>query len=104
MAATIIDGKALAERVKEEVRRNVESLAGRGLRPHLTAVLVGASPAGELYAAGQQRACEAVGIRYELKTLPADADSVTVADAIKRLNADPSVTGIMLHLPLPPHL
>lgn len=104
MAATIIDGKALAEQVRQEVRRNVESLAARGHHPHLTAVLVGASPAGELYAAGQRRACEAVGIRYELKTLPGDADSVTVAGAIKQLNADSSVTGIMLHLPLPPHL
>ena len=103
-AATIIDGKALAERVRQEVRRDVQSLAARGLHPHLTAVLVGASPAGELYAAGQRRACEAVGVRYELTTLPADADSVAVAETIKRLNADPSVTGIMLHLPLPPHL
>jgi methylenetetrahydrofolate dehydrogenase (NADP+)/methenyltetrahydrofolate cyclohydrolase len=104
MAAQIIDGRALAEQVKQEVRRNVAALGERGLRPHLTAILVGAAPEAELYAAGQKRACEAVGIHYELKTLPPQTDSATLTDTIRRLNADPTVTGIMLHLPLPPHL
>ncbi len=104
MAAKIIDGKALAEQVKQDVRRNVAMLAERGLKPHLTAVLVGAAPEAELYAAGQGRACEAVGVRYELKKLPATVDSGTLSEVLKSLNADPSVTGIMLHLPLPPHL
>jgi methylenetetrahydrofolate dehydrogenase (NADP+)/methenyltetrahydrofolate cyclohydrolase len=104
MAAQIIDGRALAEQVKQEVRRNVAALAERGLRPHLTAILVGAAPEAELYAAGQKRACEAVGIHYELKTLPPQTDSATLTDVIRRFNADSTVTGIMLHLPLPPHL
>jgi uncharacterized protein YqgV (UPF0045/DUF77 family) len=51
-----------------------------------------------------RRACEAVGIHYELKTLPPQTDSATLTDLIKQLNADPTVTGIMLHLPLPAHL
>src|SRR5688572_32348173 len=104
MAATIIDGKALAEQVKQEVRRNVAALAEQGLHPFLVAILVGESPEAELYAAGQQRSCGAMGIRYELKKFSEATDSATLADTIKRLNADPSVTGIMLHLPLPPHL
>lgn len=104
MAAQIIDGKALAEQVKQEVRRKVAALAERGLRPHLTAILVGDAPEAEQYAGGQQRSCEAIGIRYELKKLPATTDSGVLADTIKRLNADPAVTGIMLHLPLPSHL
>jgi methylenetetrahydrofolate dehydrogenase (NADP+)/methenyltetrahydrofolate cyclohydrolase len=104
MAAQIIDGKALAEQVKQEVRRNVARLAERGLRPHLTAILVGDAPEAELYAAGQKRACDAIGIHYDLKKLPASADSGVLAGLIKQLNADPAVTGIMLHLPLPPHL
>ena len=74
---------------------------GEARRVHLTALLVGSTPAGELYANRQREACAAVGIDYELRTLPADAESVKVADTIKKLNADASVTGIMLHLPLP---
>src|SRR4051812_42916198 len=104
MAAQIIDGKALAEQVKQEVRRNVGLLAERGLRPHLTAILVGDAPEAELYAAGQKRACDALGIHYDLKKLPASTDSGKLTGIIKALNADPAVTGIMLHLPLPPHL
>ena len=104
MAATIIDGKALAEQVKQEVRRNVAVLAERGLRPQLTAILVGESPEAELYAAGQRKSCEAIGIAYDLKKLPSTTDSSTLARIIKQLNADAAVTGIMLHLPLPPHL
>jgi methylenetetrahydrofolate dehydrogenase (NADP+)/methenyltetrahydrofolate cyclohydrolase len=104
MAATIIDGKALAEQVKQEVRRNVALLAEKGLHPHLVAILVGESPEAELYAAGQRKSCEALGIRYTLEKLPSTTDSAKLGAAIKRLNADASVTGIMLHLPLPPHL
>jgi methylenetetrahydrofolate dehydrogenase (NADP+)/methenyltetrahydrofolate cyclohydrolase len=104
MAAKIIDGKTLAEQVKQDVRRNVALLAERGLHPYLVAVLVGESPEAELYAAGQRRSCEALGIRYELKKFSGATDSGVLAETIKRLNADPAVTGIMLHLPLPPHL
>src|SRR5678815_4945429 len=104
MSAKIIDGKALAEQVKQDVRRNVALLADRGLRPHLVAILVGESPEAELYAANQKKSCEAIGIGYELKKLPATTDSGQLAGTIKRLNVDAAVTGIMLHLPLPPHL
>src|SRR3954452_14735833 len=104
MAAQIIDGKALAEQVKQEVRRNVGLLAERGLRPHLVAILVGDAPEAELYANGQKRTCEAVGIHYELKTRPRPVDSATRTGIIKSLSPDPAVAGIMLLLPLPPHL
>jgi methylenetetrahydrofolate dehydrogenase (NADP+)/methenyltetrahydrofolate cyclohydrolase len=104
MAATVIDGTALAARVRQDVQQRIADLARQGKRVHLTALLVGSTPAGELYANRQREACAAVGIDYDLRTLPADANGVDVADAIKKLNADASVTGIMLHLPLPPHL
>jgi methylenetetrahydrofolate dehydrogenase (NADP+)/methenyltetrahydrofolate cyclohydrolase len=67
-------------------------------------VLVGSTAAGELYAQRQGEACRAVGINYELITLPADSPFERVAGTIEKLNHDPSVTGIMLHLPLPEHL
>ena len=71
---------------------------------HLTAILVGATPAGELYAQRQAEACRAVAIDYELVKIPADATQRDVTQEIRRLNQDPAVTGIMMHLPLPKHM
>ena len=104
MPSKLIDGTALAQQTKREVSDRVRALKEKGRSVHLTAVLVGSTPAGELYADRQRQACQAVGIDYELRTLPADADARTVAAVIGTLNRDPSVTGIMLHLPLPGHL
>src|SRR6185295_15251653 len=104
MAAKLIDGTALAAQTKQEVADRVRALKDKGRSVHLTAVLVGSTPAGELYAERQRQACQAVGIDYELRTLPAGADERTVSGLLNGLNRDPSVTGIMLHLPLPGHL
>src|SRR4051812_15102228 len=101
MASKVIDGAALANRIKEEVAARVEALKEKGRNIHLTAILVGSTPAGELYAERQRQACAAVSIDYELRTLPSDADARAVAGTIHALNRDPSVSGIMLHLPLP---
>lgn len=102
--ARIIDGAALAKQIREEVKARTAELAGHGKTIHLTAVLVGSTPAGELYAQRQKETCATVGIDYNLITLPADATVDDVAGTIQRLNKDLSVTGIMLHLPLPAHL
>jgi methylenetetrahydrofolate dehydrogenase (NADP+)/methenyltetrahydrofolate cyclohydrolase len=104
MPAKLIDGAALAQQTKQEVAQRVRALMERGRSVHLTAVIVGSTPAGELYAERQRQACETVGIDYELRTLPADADEKAVNGLLASLNHDPSVTGIMLHLPLPKHL
>src|SRR3954470_330264 len=104
MAATLIDGAALAAQTKQEVSDRVRALKDRGRSVHLTAVLVGSTPPGELYAERQRPACQAGGLDYELRTLAADADERAVAGLITSLNRDPSVTGVMLHLPLPGHL
>ncbi len=101
MAARIIDGIAIAERIKSEVRTRISAL-GKPVR--LVAILVGATPAGELYAQRQGEACRSLGIQYELQTFPADVDQRAMKYAIRQLNDDPAVTGIMMHLPLPPHL
>lgn len=102
--AKIIDGVALAKQIRDQVTARTAELAGKGRAVHLTAILVGSTAAGELYAQRQKETCAAVGINYELITLPADAQFDDVAGTIERLNKDLSVTGIMLHLPLPPHL
>ena len=102
--ASIIDGAALAGQIRERVKARVAELSGAGRRVRLVAILVGSTPAGELYAHRQKETCATVGIDYELVTLPADATFDDVAGTIERLNKDVSVTGVMLHLPLPKHL
>jgi methylenetetrahydrofolate dehydrogenase (NADP+)/methenyltetrahydrofolate cyclohydrolase len=102
--AMLIDGAAHAQRIREQVKTRTAEHAAAGRRVHLVAILVGSTPAGELYAQRQKETCATVGIGYELVTLPADATFDDVAGTIERLNRDLSVTGIMLHLPLPGHL
>ncbi len=104
MASIPIDGAALAATLREEVAAGVRALSESGRRVHLTAILIGSTPAGELYAERQRQACQTAGIDYELRTLPADISPPDVEQVIHGLNRDPSVTGIMLHLPLPKQL
>jgi methylenetetrahydrofolate dehydrogenase (NADP+)/methenyltetrahydrofolate cyclohydrolase len=104
MSCTIINGNEIAAQVKAEAQRRVAELASKGHRVHLTALLIGATPAGELYAKRQGEACAAVGIGYDLLELP---EKISMRDAkaeIRRLNKDSAVTGIMMHLPLPRQL
>jgi methylenetetrahydrofolate dehydrogenase (NADP+)/methenyltetrahydrofolate cyclohydrolase len=104
MAATIIDGHAVAQRMETEVRQQVREFAAKGIQLKLAAVLVGGSPASLVYARSQARQCEQIGIAYELVQLPGDSDTKAAIAEIERLNNDPSVTGIMLHMPLPPEM
>jgi methylenetetrahydrofolate dehydrogenase (NADP+)/methenyltetrahydrofolate cyclohydrolase len=101
MAAALIDGICIAKTIEQEVRDRVARLS----RPvHLTAILVGGTSAAELYANRQANACRNVGIDYQLLKLPAETTADQLKHEIRRLNADPAVTGIMMHLPLPPGL
>jgi methylenetetrahydrofolate dehydrogenase (NADP+) / methenyltetrahydrofolate cyclohydrolase len=105
MGATIIDGKAIAARVREEVARDVEAFTARtGRRPGLATVLVGDDPASAIYVGGKQKASREVGIEPFDHRLPADASSEEVEALIERLNADPDVSGILCQLPVPDHL
>ena len=102
MAATIIDGREVAARVRAGVAERVASLTTGGARPPgLATVLVGDDPASAVYVAGKQRACAEVGIAAFDHRLPADTAQGEVADLIESLNADDSVNGILLQLPVP---
>jgi methylenetetrahydrofolate dehydrogenase (NADP+)/methenyltetrahydrofolate cyclohydrolase len=100
----IIDGTALAARTNQQVQQRVAQLRADGRNVALSAVLVGLTAAGEVYAQRQSEACRAVGIDYSLRKLPADATADAVRQVIHSLNTDAATTGIMLHLPLPSHL
>ena len=102
MAATIIDGKRLAEHMRADIRRQIEALAADGKRLKLAAVMVGEPAASMVYARSQARNCDQMGIDHELVRLPAECDAATLARHIEELNRDTGVTGVMLHLPLPP--
>ncbi len=102
MAASIIDGRLVADRIRAEVCTQVETFATQGRRLKLAALLVGEPPASLVYARSQARQCEAVGIDYQLISLPVECDANCLTRHIDELNRDPTVTGIMLNLPLPP--
>jgi len=105
MAARIIDGKAVARKLRAQYQARVEHLSARhGIRPGLAVILVGENPASQVYVRNKVRACEDIGIRSERITLPASASEAHVLAEIDRLNADPSVNGILVQLPLPAHI
>ena len=101
MTATILDGRAAAAAIKEDLRARVARLAQRGITPGLGTILVGDDPASRTYVAGKHRDCAEVGIASIRRDLPATATQEQVEAAVAELNADPACTGFMVQLPLP---
>jgi 5,10-methylene-tetrahydrofolate dehydrogenase/methenyl tetrahydrofolate cyclohydrolase len=105
MSAAIIDGKQIAQGVREKVRQGVEEMkAAYGYVPGLATVLVGENPASATYVRSKQRTCEELGIRSIGHELPATATQEEVEELVAGLNASPEVNGILVQLPLPDHL
>lgn len=104
MTARILDGKALAETIKAELRARVSALAERGVVPGLGTVLVGDDPGSHAYVRGKHRDCAQVGIASIQVELPASTSHEQLASVIAGLNADPACTGYIVQLPLPGHL
>jgi methylenetetrahydrofolate dehydrogenase (NADP+)/methenyltetrahydrofolate cyclohydrolase len=105
MTAAVIDGKAVAARVREEVAREVaELVAAAGRTPGLATVLVGEDPASAVYVAGKRRACAEVGIADLHRHLASGVPEIQVASLLDELNDDPEVSGILLQLPVPDHM
>ena len=105
MLAHVIDGKAVAQRVTDEVRANAAAnVAAGGATPGLAVVLVGENAASQVYVRNKRKTTEAVGMRSFAHDLPATASEAQVLALVDRLNADPSVNGILVQLPLPKHI
>ncbi|MCE0762037.1 bifunctional methylenetetrahydrofolate dehydrogenase/methenyltetrahydrofolate cyclohydrolase FolD [Pseudonocardia kujensis] len=103
--AVVIDGKASAAQVREEVARDVAALvAETGRRPGLATVLIGADPASEVYVRNKRTACRAAGMEDLHRHLPADVSQEVAKKVLDELAADDNVSGILLQLPLPNHL
>ena len=104
MAGTKIDGKAIAQSVKDRVKKAVEELKTQGINPCLAAVLVGDNPASATYVRNKHKACEEVGITTKDHKLDANTTQVQLNEIIENLNNDNSVHGILVQLPLPEQL
>jgi len=105
VSAQIIDGNAIAARVRAEVAEQVKEFNRQtGRVPGLATVLVGDDPASAVYVGGKQRACAEVGMEPFDVRLPADSSFEAVAEELARLKADEQVSGILLQLPVPDHL
>jgi methylenetetrahydrofolate dehydrogenase (NADP+) / methenyltetrahydrofolate cyclohydrolase len=101
MSAVILDGKALAARIRGELTEEVRRLRDRGVEPGLAVVLVGEDPASQIYVRNKTAACAQAGIRTFDHRLPATTSEGQLLALVATLNADPSVDGILIQLPLP---
>ncbi len=104
MTARIIDGTAIAAKIKHEVKDEVERLKAKGVNPCLAAVLVGDFTASKIYVRTKRRTCEQVGITSVLHERPANISEEDLLALIDTLNEDPAVHGILVQLPLPEHI
>jgi len=101
MTARILDGTALSASVRERLAGRAAALKARGVTPCLAVILVGEDPASSVYVRNKVNACEKAGLRSLQDIYPAEVDPVLVLARIAELNADPSVHGILVQLPLP---
>jgi methylenetetrahydrofolate dehydrogenase (NADP+)/methenyltetrahydrofolate cyclohydrolase len=105
MPAQILDGTAIAALLRNDVATLVSARATKGLRrPGLAVILVGDDPASEIYVRAKQRDCAEVGFKSDVRQLPADTPQTTLVKHIDELNSDPAIDGILVQLPLPPHI
>ncbi len=105
MPARILDGKALAARLIDELQRDIEAMRGRGQRPPgLAVVLLGNDPASAVYVRNKRLACERAGVQSFAHDLPADTSEADLLALIDRLNDDERVDGILVQAPLPTHI
>lgn len=105
MTAQLIDGKAIAADIRQQVKQRVQHREANGLRaPGLAVILVGADPASHVYVGSKRRACAEVGFLSKSFDLPAETSAEHLLDIINELNQDPEIDGILVQLPLPAHI
>ena len=104
MAAKLLDGKMISAELEEKLKLRVKALANKGIIPGLTVILVGEDPASQTYVSNKEKACARLGIRSNTIRMPEETTQQELENAILEANADPSVHGILVQLPLPHHL
>ncbi len=104
MSARLIDGKAIAQDLRAELKVRVDRLRELGVVPGLAVVIVGDDPASQVYVRNKVRACEENGIRSVLERYDASLTQAALLERIAALNADPAIHGILVQMPLPKHI
>jgi methylenetetrahydrofolate dehydrogenase (NADP+)/methenyltetrahydrofolate cyclohydrolase len=104
MTAKIIDGKLIAERVREKWKKRATGLKHKGVLPGLAVIIVGDNPASKVYVRNKIKACHDVGLHSETHELPEDTSEKNLLDLIERLNRKSDIHGILVQLPLPDHI
>jgi len=104
MTAQLIDGNALSKTLRAEVATRAAALKARGIVPGLAVVLVGENPASQVYVRNKVKACEDNGLHSVLEKYPADLTEAALLARVDALNKDPAIHGILVQLPLPPHI
>lgn len=105
MTAQLINGKLIADQVKQEVKSGVQQRLQAGLRPPgLAVIMVGNDPASAVYVRNKRQACESVGFKSVAHDLPSDTDEKFLLNLISQLNQDSDIDGILVQLPLPKHI
>ncbi|MFO7919399.1 bifunctional 5,10-methylenetetrahydrofolate dehydrogenase/5,10-methenyltetrahydrofolate cyclohydrolase [Rhodobacteraceae bacterium W635] len=104
MRAALIDGKAIAARMRARVAQQAAALAGEGWTPSLVSISVGDTAAAELYVRNQQRSADSAGVGFEARNYPAETSLEQLTGILQGLNADPRVNGIIVQRPLPDHI
>lgn len=102
--ATIIDGKNLAKKIRQELKEECDELKNNGINPKLAVIMVGDDPASKVYVRNKSKACEDVGIEYEEFILKDETTQEKLIELIKKLNNDKIINGILLQSPIPKHL
>ena len=101
---TILDGKKLSQKIRSEVKAEVETLQGKGITPGLAVVLVGADPASAAYVNMKSKACKEAGIYSIVHEMPETINQENMLEIINMMNKNPNIDGILVQLPLPAHI
>ena len=104
MGAVMMDGRSVSKAWKENIAKQTAGLIEKGVTPHLAVVLVGENPASQVYVRNKENACIRAGIRSTVIRLEESCTQDALEDVVRSLNADASVHGILVQLPLPKHL
>ncbi len=104
MSAQLIDGIALSQKLRAEIAERAAALTAQGRQPGLAVILVGEDPASQVYVRNKVKACGDVGIHSVMEKYDADLSEAALLERIAALNADPSIHGILVQMPLPKHI